>query len=121
MGLAQARPNNAYYHTTSQLCVHALCMHALCMHALCMHALCMHTLCMHTMHGIGIDNRSIVWELADGDGFQCSSSSACDDDYDDEPLLKKLRVLVCMPPECASEHLKLPKFPRGACPQTPLE
>ena len=69
-------------------------------------------------YGIGIlDNRPI-----DGDGFQCSSSSASNDDYDDEPLLKKLWVLLCMPwnaPECASEHLKLPKFPEGVSPQDP--
>ena len=44
--------------------------------------------------------------------------------FDDEPLIKKLCVLLCMPqnaPECASEHLKSSKFPGGACPQTPLE
>ena len=35
--------------------------------------------------------------LADGDGFQCSSSSASSNDYDDETLLKKLCVLLCMP------------------------
>ena len=43
-----------------------------------------------------------------GGGFQCSSSSASNDAYDDETLLKKLCVLPCMPqnaPECASEHL----------------
>ena len=31
---------------------------------------------------------------------------------------------LCMPqnaPECASEHLQLPKSPGGACPHTPLE
>ena len=52
------------------------------------------------------------------------SQSASNDDFDDEPLLKKLCVLPCMPqnaPECASEHLKLSKFLGGACPQTPLE
>ena len=41
-----------------------------------------------------------------------SSSSANNDDYDGEPLLKKLCVFLCMPqnaPECVSEHLKLPK------------
>ena len=62
--------------------------------------------------------------LADGDGWQCSSSSASNDDYDDKTLLKKLCVLLCMPqnaPECTSEHLKAPKFPGGACPQTSLE
>ena len=54
---------------------------------------------VHAYYGIGIDNRPIVY----GDGFQCSSSSASDDDFDDEPLLKKLCVLLCMPqdaPEC---------------------
>ena len=33
-----------------------------------------------------------------------------------------LCLLLCMPqdaPECASEHLKLPNFPGGACPQPP--
>jgi len=53
---------------------------------------------------IGIDNR----DPADGDGFQCSSSSASSDDYDDETLLNKLFVLLCMAqnaPECTSEHL----------------
>ena len=73
------------------------------------------------MNGIGIDNRSVVYTLADGDGFQCSSSSASNDDYDDETLLKRLCMLLCMPqnaPECTSEYLK---FPGGACPQTPLE
>ena len=60
--------------------------------------------------------------LADGDGFQCSNSSASNDDFDDEPLLNKLCVLLCMlqnAPECASEHLKLSKFPGEACSQTP--
>ena len=50
------------------------------------------------------------------------SSSANNDDYDDEPLLKKLYVLLCTPqnvPECVSEHLKLSKFPGGACHRTP--
>ena len=48
------------------------------------------------------------------------SSSASNDDFDDEPLLKKLCVLLCMlqnAPECASKHPKLSKFPRGACPR----
>ena len=58
--------------------------------------------------GIGIDN-SI---LTDEDGFQCSiAQQVCNDDYDDEPLLKKLCVLLCMPqnvPECTSQHLILP-------------
>ena len=53
-----------------------------------------------------------------------SSSSASNDYFDDEPLLKKLRVLLCMrqnAPECASEHLKFSNFPGGACPQTSLQ
>ena len=45
-------------------------------------------------YDIGIDNKKA---LAGGEGFQCSSSSASNDDYDDEPLLKKLCVLLCMP------------------------
>ena len=74
-------------------------------------------------YSIGIDNKKA---LANGDGFQCSSSSASSDNHDDElsneSLLKKLCVLLCMPQnvsECSSEHLKLLKFPGGACPQTP--
>ena len=38
-----------------------------------------------------------------------------------EPLLKKLCVLLCMPenaPEWTPEHLKLPRFSGGAYPQT---
>ena len=53
--------------------------------------------------------------------------SASNDDNDDElsteSLLKKICVPLCMPwsaPECSSEHLKLPKFPGGACLQTLL-
>ena len=64
-----------------------------------------------------IDNRSYPMEMVSS-----FSSSANNDDYDDEPLLKKLYGLLCIPqnvPECASEHLKLSKFPGGACPQTP--
>ena len=37
-------------------------------------------------------------------------------------IIMKLCVVLCMPqnaPECTSEHLKLPKFPGEACPQTP--
>ena len=85
-------------------------------------------LCMHTLTcacSIAIDNEKA---LADGDGFQCSSSLASSDNYDDElsneSLLKKVCVLLCMPqnaPEGSSEHLKLLKFSGGACPQTPLE
>ena len=51
--------------------------------------------------------------------FQCSSSSASNDHFDDEPLLKHVCVLPCMPqnaPECASGHLKLSNLPGGACP-----
>ena len=47
------------------------------------------------------------------------SSSASNEEYGDDPPLKKLCVFLCTPqnaPECASEHLKLPKFPGGACP-----
>ena len=52
---------------------------------------------VHPYHNysIGIDNRHIVWALADGGYFQCSSISA---------------------PECISEHQKLPNSL-----QTPLE
>ena len=61
-------------------------------------------------YGIGIDNRPIV---SDGDGFQYSSSSASNDDYDDEPLLKNLCVLLCMSqiaPECARMCLRTLKM-----------
>ena len=44
-------PNNAYYHTTSQLCVHASSMHALA------------CACMPVLYGMGIDIRSIVLHL----------------------------------------------------------
>ena len=57
-----------------------------------------------------------------------SSSGSASDDNNDELLNylfhKKLCVLYCMAqhvPECTSECLKLPKFPEGALPQTPLE
>ena len=55
------------------------------------------------------------------------SSSASDDDFDDESLLKKLCMLLCMPqnaPECPSEHLAMfstsanditPPSPRWKC------
>ena len=49
-----SNPNNAYYHTPSQLCVYALCMY---------------TSTMVEAYWI-IDLET----LADGDGFQCSSS-----------------------------------------------
>ena len=38
----------------------------------------------------------IALALADGDGFQCSNSSASNDDFDNEPLLQKLCVLLRM-------------------------
>ena len=53
-----------------------------------------------------------------------ASSDNYDDELSNEPLLKKLCVLLCMPqnaPECSSGHLKLIKFHEGACPQTPLQ
>ena len=53
-----------------------------------------------------------------------ASSDNYDDELSNEPLLKKLCVLLCMPqtaPECSSGHLKLLKFHGGACPQTPLQ
>ena len=58
---------DTYYHTTSQLCVHALCMHALTCACIDYQYYC-----------ISIDNTKA---LADGDGFQYSSSSASSDDY----------------------------------------
>ena len=42
--------------------------------------------------------------------------------FDDEPPLKKLCMLLCMPqnaPECTSEHLKSSKFPGGSMPPDP--
>ena len=48
--------------------------------------------------------------------------AASNDDDDDEPLLKKLCVFLCMPqnvPECASEHLKVPKLSWGTMPPDP--
>ena len=42
--------------------------------------------------------------------------AASNDDDNGEPLLKKLCVFFCMPqnvPECASEHLKVPKLSWG--------
>ena len=73
---------------------------------------CMHQTCMHWLvHAyqycrIGIDNR----DPADGDGFQCSSSSASSDDYDDETLLKKLRM-----------HLRTPKITKISWGSMPLQ
>ena len=43
----------------------------------------------------------------DGDGFQCSNSSATNDYFDDEPLLKKFCVLLCMP---QNVHLRTPEI-----------
>ena len=62
-----------------------------------------------------------VCTLADGDGFQCSSSSASNDDFDDElePLLMKLCVYASLyASDCTRICLRTP---RGACPQTPQE
>ena len=49
-------------------------------------------------------------------------SSASNDDFDGEPLLKKLCVFLCMPPnapEYASEHLKLLNFLGEHAPRLP--
>ena len=67
------------------------------------------------MHGIGIDNRPIVYTLADGDGFQCSSSTASSDDYDDEPLLNTSLHAS----ECTRMHLRTPKISWGTMPPDP--
>ena len=51
-------------------------------------------------------------------------SSASDDNHDNEPLLKKLCLLLCMPqnaPECASEHIKLLKISWSVPPNPPIE
>ena len=88
--------NNVYYHIISQLCMHALCVYS----------------STFLQAYLIIDLQT----LGNGGRFQCSSSSASND----QPLLKKLCVLLCMPPnapECASEQ----QLPGGACPQTPLE
>ena len=59
------------------------------------------------------------------DGFQCSINSTTNDDYDDESLLKKLCVLLCMPqiaPECTRMHLRTPKITKiswGSVPPDP--
>ena len=73
----------------------------------------MHTMCT------AIDNKKA---LADGDGFQCSSSSASSDDNDNElsneSLLKKLCVLLCMP-QNVPEHLKVPNVLGEHAPRPP--
>ena len=69
------------------------------------------------MHALGIDSSRWRW-------FPVPVSSASNDDYDDDLPLKKLCVFLCMPqnaPERASEHLKLLKFPGGACPRLKSE
>ena len=50
------------------------------------------------------------------ENISSSSCSASNDDYDDEPLPKKLHVLLNMPqnaPEYAPKHLRLPKISLG--------
>ena len=71
-------------------------------------------MCACVVHALGIDPSQWRW-------FPVPISSASDDD---DPPVKKLCVFLCRPqntPECSSEHLKLPKFVGGACPQTPVE
>ena len=56
--------------------------------------------------------------------FQCSSSSANNDDYDGETLLKKLCALLCvLQNECIRMHLrthKITKISWGSIPLDPL-
>ena len=62
-----SNPTNAYYHTTS---IKTICA------------------CVEHTYGIGINNRTYGIDPSSSyDGFQCSGSSASNDDYDDEPLL----------------------------------
>ena len=72
-------------------------------------------MCASVVHVLGIVSCAWRW-------FSVSVSSASNEDYNDDPPLNKLCVFLCMPqnaPECTSEHLKLPKFPGGACPPDP--
>ena len=60
------------------------------------------------------------WTLADGDGFQCSSSSASSVDYDDDPPLKKLCVLLCMPQNAPEFPLNCQNFLAKHPPDPPI-
>ena len=53
---------------------------------------------------------SVAPMLANGDGFRCSSSSASDDDYNDEHFLKKLSVLLCTPQNAPQSPLRTQSY-----------
>ena len=90
-----SNPNNAYYHTTGQLCVQASGMHALA---------CACIPILWKRH----NNRSILQTLADGDGFQYSSSSASNDEY-----------ASLYASECTRMRLRTPKISWRSMPSDP--